>query len=226
MAAPIGHIYLALQLLNGPLKGVNHQDFLIGTSFPDIRYLAHIPREKTHYQHVDLQRILTEREPFKQGMLFHSFVDQERERFMKENQINNLLPSLPHKSGILKGLEDQLLHPKLPDKSFLRLFDTVIDQELKIVTHKIIIQEWHTNLQNYFFYGPTPQTIRPFVQQSIPHMGPLQTIAEQTVSYGFFVGTKVITLNQEVIKIINKFYDSFYTEVIEKTLNLLTSSHA
>ena len=225
MAAPLGHIYLALQLLNRPFNGVNPQDFLIGTSFPDIRYPAQLPRNATHTQPVNLQLIFAEKDAFKQGMLFHSFVDQEREFYMKEHQIERLLPSLPHQNGILKGLEDQLLYPKINDKTFIRFFDEIIFQEIEIVENKKIIKDWHTQLQNYFFYGPTPQTIRPFVKNSIPHFGPFQGIAEKTISYGFFIGTKFITLNEKVLEIINKFYDTFYEEEIIKPLNLLTSSH-
>jgi len=225
MAAPIGHIYLALQLLNGPLKDVNHQEFLIGTSFPDIRYPAHLPREKTHWPNIELEMIFMEKSPFKQGVLFHSFVDQKREIYMREQQIECLLPSLPHLNGILKGLEDQLLYPKINDKKFIRLFDEIIIQELEIVKNKKIIEEWHTQLQNYFFYGPTPQTIRPFIKNTIPHCGPLQGVAEKTTSYGFFIGTKFITLNEKVLRIINEFYDMFYEKKIIKPLNLSASSH-
>ena len=226
MAAPIGHIYLALQLLNGPLKEVNHQEFLIGTSFPDIRYPAQLPRETTHWQNITLEMIFGEKDPFNQGMLFHSYVDQEREFFIKKHAITDQLPHFPHKHGLLKGLEDQLLYPKIKNKSFIRLFDQILGRELDIVKDKTIIQDWHTHLQNYFFYGPTPQTIRPFVQNSIPPLGPLQGLAEQTISHGFFIGTKIITLNEEIIKLIYTFYDTFYEEKIAKPLILLTSSHA
>jgi hypothetical protein len=225
MAAPLGHIYLALQLLNEPLKGVNPQEFLIGASFPDIRYPAQLPRTATHTQHVNLPLIFAEKDTFKQGMLFHSFVDQEREIYMREQQMECLLPAFPHLNDILKGLEDQLLYPKINDKKFIRLFDEIIFQEAEIVKNKKIIEEWHTQLQNYFFYGPTPQTIRPFIKNTIPHCGPFQGIAEKTASYGFFIGTKFITLNEKALRIINEFYDMFYEEKIIKPLNLSTSSH-
>ena len=49
MAAPIAHIFCALFLLNNNIIDVdNIQEFIIGTSFPDIRYLGVIERDTTH----------------------------------------------------------------------------------------------------------------------------------------------------------------------------------
>lgn len=40
MAAPIAHVFLAVQMLAGPFKGLfNEKEFIVGASFPDIQYL-------------------------------------------------------------------------------------------------------------------------------------------------------------------------------------------
>ncbi len=69
MAAPVGHLYLAIQILSGPLCEVKERDFLIGTLFPDIRYPAQIARELTHKSHVTWQEIINEKDPFMQGIV-------------------------------------------------------------------------------------------------------------------------------------------------------------
>ncbi|HBR70684.1 TPA: hypothetical protein DIC20_01215 [Candidatus Dependentiae bacterium] len=215
MAAPIGHIYLALQMLTGPLNGIDEQNFLIGTSFPDIRYPAKLPRQLTHAQNVTLQGILKEQDPFKQGMLFHAFVDQQHGKFIKEQGIEALLPRIPHATGILKGVEDLILFKKMPNRSFLRHFDTILEQERRFIPQESLLRDWHIALQNYFFYGPTPQTIRNLIRDSIPDFGPLQPLAENGAAYGFMLGTEIIRLNDEIIKKIDAFYQNFISNIIK-----------
>ncbi len=40
MPAPLMHVALALIALKGPFSNANKKDFIVGTSFPDIRYLT------------------------------------------------------------------------------------------------------------------------------------------------------------------------------------------
>ncbi len=209
MAAPIGHIYLALQILAGPLKTADEAQFIIGTSFPDIRYPANLPRELTHMPNVTWHNIIEERNSFKQGMLFHALVDQKHEKFMQKHQVDKLLPQIPHARSILKALEDQLLFEKMKNRYCIRHFDKILDQEKSIVHDETIIRNWHTYLQNYFFYGPTLQTIRPFIKNSLPALGPLQSLAEQGAVYGYKLGTILLTFNKELIELIKQFYDNF-----------------
>jgi len=214
MAAPIGHIYLALKMLAGPLNGIDEQAFLIGVSFPDIRYPAHLSRELTHVKNIDFKTILLERDPFRAGMLFHSFVDETREAFLKESRIQKLLPNIPHISALLKGVEDNVLFQELPDRSFLRYFDTILDQEKEIVRNEQIIRNWHTALQNYFFYGPTSQTIKPLLHGILPEMGILSGLAEQGAAFGFKIGTEIIALDQKIIASIKNFYYGFESIIV------------
>ncbi len=94
MAAPIAHIFLAVQMLLGPLQGLfNEQEFILGTSFPDIRYLKVVQRADTHFTHVTLQDVLQEKSSFKAGMIFHSFVDEQREAYVVKNHFYKKFPS-------------------------------------------------------------------------------------------------------------------------------------
>src|SRR5438552_12343909 len=110
MAAPIAHIFLALEMLTGPFSGLfNEREFIIGTSFPDIRYLNVIDREKTHLSHVTLEEILQEPDSFKAGMLFHSFVDEQREKYIVAHGFYGELPSFIFITQVLKFAEDIIL---------------------------------------------------------------------------------------------------------------------
>lgn len=214
MAAPIGHLYLALKLLAGPLSGIDEEAFIIGTSFPDIRTVAKIPRESTHVKNVPLEKILHEPNSFKQGMLFHAYVDEEYEKFMREQHIGSLLPNIPYAHNLLKGLADRILFEELKNRSFIHYFDKILKEELAIVPNISIVRAWHTYLQNYFFYGPTPQTLRPFVKNKLPDFGLLQPLAEQSAAYGFTIGTEIIKFNYEIVQKIKAFYHNFRLKLI------------
>lgn len=47
MAAPITHVALTEKIFNNIFHNYDKKEFIIGTSFPDIRYLGTIDREKT-----------------------------------------------------------------------------------------------------------------------------------------------------------------------------------
>jgi hypothetical protein len=52
MAAPITHIALAEKLYGQYFSDKNKQDFFVGTSLADIRYLGTIERDKTHFKNI------------------------------------------------------------------------------------------------------------------------------------------------------------------------------
>lgn len=56
--------------------------FLVGTLFPDIRYITHFPREKTHFNVNSLKEVGETSSPFDAGMKFHAWVDRVREEFV------------------------------------------------------------------------------------------------------------------------------------------------
>ena len=56
MAAPITHIVLASKVYDQFFSNFSKKDFLIGTSFPDIRYLKVIDRNTTHFNGLSFKR--------------------------------------------------------------------------------------------------------------------------------------------------------------------------
>lgn len=82
MAGPITHLVLTQKVYERFFSQKDRGAFVVGTSFPDIRYLGVIEREKTHRPRVTLKQVL-EAESFEAGVQFHVLVDVVRERFMK-----------------------------------------------------------------------------------------------------------------------------------------------
>ena len=123
MAAPIGHVYLALKLLAGPLQDIDEQAFILGASFPDIRYAARVPREYTHKSQVTWCDVINEPDAFDAGVLFHVLVDNMREKYFKTHDIT---PFALQRFGnpvsyLVKTAEDIVLFKCLCDTKFARI---------------------------------------------------------------------------------------------------------
>jgi len=151
MAAPIAHIFLALQMLSGPFKGLfNEKEFLVGTSFPDIRYLKVIEREKTHFSRVALTDIIREKDSFRAGVLFHSFVDEKREEYVVKNGFYEKIPDFKFSSQSLKFAEDVILKNHFDITPYIAYFDGILEQETQCNIAAEHIKSWHFFLQEYF----------------------------------------------------------------------------
>lgn len=150
MAAPIAHIFLAVQMLAGPLKHFNEKEFIIGTSFPDIRYLNVIKRTQTHFENVKLADILKEKNSFKAGMLFHSFVDEQREKFIVEHKFYDKLPHFKFTSQSLKFAEDEILKSLFDISKYQSYFENILEDEKTFGIESDQIKNWHNFLQEYF----------------------------------------------------------------------------
>lgn len=152
MPAPLLHVALAVIALRGPLEGIDKKIFIIGTSFPDIRYLNVIERKKTHIKNVSWDQILQEKNPFKIGYLFHSLVDQLFDDFMTKQNIYEKLPKSQHSPQSFKLFADKILYKKmkrhLPE--VMNCLDDVISEELSFDIKREDIIKWHDFLKKYF----------------------------------------------------------------------------
>jgi|SRR5579859_968144 len=151
MAAPIAHIFLAVHMLAGPLHNLfDEKEFIRGTSFPDIRYLKCVERAQTHFENVTLDDVKKEKNSFKAGMLFHSFVDEQREKYIVEHKIYDKLPQFRFTTQALKFAEDKLLMSLFNIQKYKSYFDGLIDAERAYNISDEHIKMWHTFLQKYF----------------------------------------------------------------------------
>ncbi|OGT36016.1 MAG: hypothetical protein A3F11_05760 [Gammaproteobacteria bacterium RIFCSPHIGHO2_12_FULL_37_14] len=147
MAAPVTHILLALQILPS-LPDKDEKEFIIGTSFPDIRYLNCISRDKTHQKDVTLEKIKAEQSSFKAGMMFHALVDEVREKFMQGHKVYSLVPKSIVTAHALKFNEDALLSDKVPLYKVASYFDVILPEELDLVNYDYA-KTWHKALKKY-----------------------------------------------------------------------------
>ena len=114
MAAPITHIALTEKIFDKFLKDKLSQDFFIGTSFPDIRYLKVIDKDKTHYNNLSVSDLGND-DSFSAGVKFHSIIDHAREKYIVENDTYSLCPDSKYITQSLKILEDEVFYQHVKD---------------------------------------------------------------------------------------------------------------
>jgi len=162
MSSPITHIVLTEKVFDKYFAGLDKKKFIIGTSFPDIRYLANLDREVTHFESMRMKDILGE-DSFVAGFHFHSVVD----RVMKENNkrldlYSYFPPNAENTVEAIKTVIDMALKPKIDDWSEIRnIFDEVLDDELVFGASRVVVERWHSMLQDYFVKMPDYRNVLP-----------------------------------------------------------------
>lgn len=200
MAAPATHVVLADKIFEMYFHRKDQKDFYIGTSFPDIRYMGVIDREKTHFGNLTLN-ILQSLPPFEAGLKLHSLVDKVREDFMKSKGIYSLVPESPFITQSLKFFEDKILYGKRSNwDEITPFFKEATEDELSFGLKATDIEKWHKFLQTYFTTGPNDQNIRTFVAA----IGKPNKMAEEILKL-----TKNMEDNTQLRNIVVDFYDNF-----------------
>lgn len=168
MAGPIAHIFCALALLqSGALKVDDEKAFIVGSCYPDIRYLNVIKRSETHRNSIRWQDVIAAPTAFEKGVLLHSLVDEVRIAHL-ENPAKIRLPSLPFmRSQMMKFYEDSLLHHKVDNwPKIISYFDTVLPEEK--MSHNLsegALSTWHRFIKTYCMQPPNQMSIYTILNQ-------------------------------------------------------------
>jgi hypothetical protein len=149
------------------------QSFMLGTLFPDARYLdpVHMTKERTHDRRwaIPIEDVYNAATPFEVGFKLHSWVDLifRLEEKKKPNDmvgyVSNVLKAMGYDFGIyadtvFKLTLDQIFYQsemvsKMVDcKGSLAMLDDV-DAGEKAFTSETVIRTWHTILGYYFTGG-------------------------------------------------------------------------
>lgn len=201
MAAPITHIALTELVWKDYFLQESENKFILGTSFPDIRYLKIIEREKTHFQNCNWIDLQSQKSSFLKGMYFHSIVDKVREDFVVQNGIYQLLPEHKFITQSIKFVEDILFYSRVKDwQKYIDCFKLVDDDEMAILDNSDGISKWHSLLSAYFATAPN-------------------NLSLSIMIHGFGLPTEVVNSiielageiesNSKVIDIINTLYLEF-----------------
>jgi hypothetical protein len=167
-AGPITHAllgYIWLEECGTQYTDADKKAFLIGTLFPDIRYLTHDTRESTHLGGISLKRVAEEPDPFTAGVKFHAWADDLREAYMhqrmemaqkRKDQLEGTLTDITSvlRSSFLKYLEDEIYFGDLDWHdliTFLRKLE--VTSPSKTISESTL-KEWYALLVDQFELSP------------------------------------------------------------------------
>jgi hypothetical protein len=161
-AGPVAHVYLAekfFELFPERYSEQEKERFILGTLFPDIRYISDTRRDHTHDDDVSIKEILEQSSPFVAGMKYHSWVDHVRDHYVLADEIYDRLPNeltIEQKPSFLKVIEDELLLEQLDVEFCCDLLERVDPEELEHGVTEQDISQWHAFL--VFFFKTSPRT--------------------------------------------------------------------
>ncbi len=212
MAAPITHIILALKIFTLLPATIDKKAFIVGTCFPDIRYIAKIDRKKTHIEPVCWQDVKNEPSSFRAGLLFHNLVDNLRIKhfepfFWDRTKLSQYSPSyIKLYPLIMKFAEDSILYPKSNQwHEIVTYFDTIYEEERAFSIPEAIILSWHNYIKNYLKQAPTLTTINAFCTPKSNMMLNTHEDIDVANTYNGFLN------NQDFKNKLINFYDTFET---------------
>lgn len=136
------------------------QELMIGTVFPDIRYLGELQRVQTHPANVDLNDIIEADTPFAKGVYLHAFLDQQRRLYIEKKQtlslLSYLLPDLilENPDTFLKLVEDAWLYQEYYDPSWHRLFSRTCPEQIERGSSVYNAMRWNMIVSHYLREGP------------------------------------------------------------------------
>lgn len=164
-AGPVMHVVIAQRFFDtlSPKPDTKNQElFLVGTIFPDIRYLGVIKRHETHVKGPTLAVIRAESGSFRQGMLFHSWVDEFRQAYIRQVQIKQHLKDIPRRLQdiFLKAVEDQYLQSKYDVANMSTIMASIPDEAKQFDIELPALTQWHALLALYFSMQPSTMLVQ------------------------------------------------------------------
>lgn len=204
VAAPITHIVLARKAM--PILDIqDEREFIVGTSFPDIRHLGVLERTCTHDHSKVLADVRGAPSSFMAGMLFHSLVDTVREEFMEENGLYEIIPGLPYMVVALKFYEDERLCNKVEDwAKIAKYFAKPLPEELAFGLSQKDVERWHKLIGKYCSQPPTSESRYALTT------GMRSTEENKTAARVFEAGVEIIAKKHELVDpIIDQLYEQF-----------------
>jgi hypothetical protein len=163
MPGPISHLVYAEKLLPIIPAATDATAYYIGTSFPDIRSLGVIEREKTHPTGLRFEAVQQATDGFAAGMLLHAYIDEVREAFVRSRNAYAGLPDSYLSTVALKICEDERLYARSARwELYIRMFDTILPQETAFGIDASAVQTWH-QLHQRFLALPPRKTIEQFL---------------------------------------------------------------
>ncbi len=154
---PYGHILFADLWHQATDSDSDYDEVIIGTLYPDIRYIAGLDRDETHEIGISLEDVETAESSFEQGRLLHCWVDEVRDSFVEEEGLYDDLEGLPmaHRSTFIKLLEDEIYYDQWNWSEARRCILGMMPQELTAELEADKVSEWYQLVRLYLSQRPS-----------------------------------------------------------------------
>lgn len=156
MPWPATHVLVAETAYPLHFKHLDHQAFIIGTCYPDIRYPAQIDRDLTHIHDVSLEEMQTQT-GFRAGLLFHTYVDDFWNTYIAQyrERLFSIVPKHRPTFHTLKILQDLYLYDKLDYwQQVIEDLEPILPEELTFGASEEVVAGWHAMLRHYLVKPP------------------------------------------------------------------------
>lgn len=159
-AAPVTHAILAEKWMSAheDYNDTEKRSFILGTLFPDIRYMGGVKRSATHEKGITVQKLKEKQNAFLKGKRLHAFVDEFREKCVVKWKMYDKIKHVPdqrHRGVFLKLLEDELLYPRQNWKQVRGYLIHIHPEERKFKIETVKIKQWHRNQSMAFSALPS-----------------------------------------------------------------------
>jgi hypothetical protein len=148
-AGPLLHLWVADKFCQayGICDEALIKEILVGTEFPDIRYITHESRGHTHPIVASLDDVCRSSSGFACGMKLHAWLDVVREKFICTDVYGAIADqSAGHPHTLLKWIEEEILADYYDAGRWLSCFNEVLPEELAF-TQEASIAKWHWMIQ-------------------------------------------------------------------------------
>lgn len=200
MAAAATHIVLANKIYKSHFADKKFSEFIVGTSFPDIRYLGVIDRSLTHFYDLKIDDLKKE-DSFTAGLKLHSLVDQVREQYVKQNGLYELFPQSQFITQSVKFYEDRVLYKLIDNwQEIVKSFNGIYKSELAFGVGEGDIKKWHDLLITFLSKTPVDKDIYDFVER----IEKPKAVADEMIST-----INGVSDSNKAIQIIMSFYNDF-----------------
>lgn len=156
-AGPMLHLWVAERFCE--IHGIDDnevlQGIIIGSEFPDIRYITELSRDETHPIVLDIQEVIQSATPFEIGVKLHSWLDFIREDFIDQIIYDAIsLYDNEHSATLLKFVEEEILADFYDGRKWSFFFDKILPEELIFAKEEAAIK-WHSLIQWTMSFRPS-----------------------------------------------------------------------
>lgn len=154
MPSEISHIVLGKKVFDKLDHNLDWGDFVRGTVFPDIRYLATLNRNHTHIYDTSFEKIPLENS-FETGFYVHSLLDEKEHDIRVKLDPHHLIADTWEGKTAYKLVQDKVLYSKFSDwQGVILILKTLSPNELEFGVTRDRVFAWHENLAKYYEQSP------------------------------------------------------------------------